>query len=90
MIRRSSSADWQFWCQGDPKRNGNQLSWQNGTTWHPGRAGVPMVAARIRDYSICRKRFIATQRSCMRTFPLAILSPDSLGYRRGNQIAPSH
>lgn len=32
LIRRYGSANFEFWCQGEPKRDGNRLQWQNGTT----------------------------------------------------------
>ncbi len=31
-LRRNGPANLQFWCQGAPRRAGNQLIWQNGTT----------------------------------------------------------
>ena len=32
LIRRTGLDHWQFWCQGEPKRQGDKLKWQNGTT----------------------------------------------------------
>ncbi len=32
LILRNGSDPLHFWCQGEPKRNGDQLKWQNGTT----------------------------------------------------------
>jgi hypothetical protein len=31
-IRRRSMDDWQWWCQGDPARNGSVLKWKSGVT----------------------------------------------------------
>jgi hypothetical protein len=31
FIRRTGSADFQFWSQGEPKRSGNELRWPDGT-----------------------------------------------------------
>jgi hypothetical protein len=44
MIRRTGLDAWQFWSQGEPKRDGLKLKWQNGTT-------LIVREGSIKDYS---------------------------------------
>ena len=32
VVHRTAVDNWQFWCQGEPKRDSQKLKWQNGTT----------------------------------------------------------
>jgi hypothetical protein len=80
LIQRSASSDWQFWCQGEPKRNGNQLTWQNGARlfvrrgrlakWSPNAYATTLSVGngllRLKDPVPC-------------AYPLATISPDAAG-----------
>jgi len=80
VICRSGSADWQFWCQGDPRRRGNQLSWQNGTT-------LVIREGRLADWSPHRyattvsvgNGLLPLKDPAVRSYPLATLMPDTSG-----------
>ena len=80
VICRSGSADWQFWCQGDPKRGGNQLRWQNGTT-------LVIREGRLADWSphgcattlSVGNGLLPLKDPAVRSYPLATFLPDTAG-----------
>jgi hypothetical protein len=80
LIRRSGSTDWRFWCQGEPKRNANQLKWQNGTTLviREGRLAEWSPQGHATTLSV-RNGLLPLKDPAPRWYPLATISPDSAG-----------
>jgi len=80
LIRRSGLANWQFWSQGEARRDDNQIKWKGGTKldirkgklldWSP--AGYTTVLS-------VGNGLLPLNDPLQRAYPLATVSPDEAG-----------
>ena len=78
VLRRSGFDRWQFWCQGEPKRDGQKLKWPNGTAliirqgqiadWPPKRYTTALSVG---------NGLLPLNDPAPRSHPLVTLSPDA-------------
>ena len=80
LLRRSASADWRFWCQGEPKRSGNQLRWKNGTTLVVREGQVSQWSPQGHTTALSvGNGLLPLKDPATRSYPLATISPDIAG-----------
>ncbi len=80
ILRRRGADSWSWWCQGNPKRTGNQITWDAGTS-------IQVLEGEIRDWEpdgYATRLATGFDRLVMvdpasRTFPLASARPSRGG-----------
>jgi len=80
LVRRAGSANWRFWCHGDPKRHGNQIKWSDGTKLNV-RQGL-LADWSSRGYTTALSvgnGLLPLKDPFDHSYPLAAVAPDQAG-----------